>query len=68
MVSNRGKITIFFYPLPFEIETRIFFIMIAFFLAGATFGILIMSKNLFKKTLENANNRRKIKKLEKVTK
>lgn len=64
MVSNRGIATIKLYPLPFEIETRIFIVMLAFFLLGLIFGILLCSKNIMQRIFENFKSRRKIKKLE----
>ncbi len=65
LVNNRDKVTLHFTPLNFDIETRMFLVIMAFFLAGVVLGALIISKSLFKKTVENAKNRQKIKKLEK---
>jgi uncharacterized integral membrane protein len=65
MVNNRGSATIQLYPLPFEIETRIFVVMIGFFLLGMIFGILVCSQSMLKRAFEHFKARRKIKKLEK---
>lgn len=65
MVSNRDVITIHTHPLPFEIESRVYLVMLFFFLFGMSFGFLAFSKNLIEKTIANFKNRLKIKKLEK---
>jgi uncharacterized integral membrane protein len=69
MVNNREAVTIHLYPLPFDVETRIFVVMIIVFLLGLLFGILSCSQSLIKRIFANLNDRRKIRKLEKqVTK
>jgi len=68
MVNNRAPSTLVLYPLPFEIETRMFMVMISFFLLGLFFGILLCSKNIIKRIFENFKSRRKIKKLERQMK
>jgi uncharacterized membrane protein YciS (DUF1049 family) len=52
-------------PLPFEIETKSFMVMVSFFLFGLIFGLIICSKTIIKKSLENFGNRRAIKNLTK---
>jgi uncharacterized membrane protein YciS (DUF1049 family) len=69
MVNNRDIITIHLYPLPFNIETRMFVVMIGVFLLGLLFGILACSQSLIKRYISSFSDRNKIKKLEKqVTK
>lgn len=65
LVNNRDLITIHTSPLPFEIETRIFFVMLFFFLFGMLFGFFAFSKNMLQKSWTNLKNRLKIRKLEK---
>lgn len=65
MVNNRDAITIHTHPLPFEIETRVFVLMIFFFLFGMLFGFLAFSKNMIQKSISNFKDRLKIRKLEK---
>lgn len=65
MVNNRDVVTIHLYPLPFEIETRIFLVMISVFVLGMIFGLLACSQNLIKRAIERFKDRNKIKKLEK---
>jgi uncharacterized membrane protein YciS (DUF1049 family) len=65
-MANNAEITVVnLYPLPFEIETKTFIVMISFFLLGFIFALLICSKTLIKKSAENFGSRQKIKKLEK---
>jgi uncharacterized membrane protein YciS (DUF1049 family) len=65
MVNNREVIKISFFPIPFEFETKIFVIMIWFFLLGLTFGIVACSQMMIKKSITGFKNKNKIKKLEK---
>ena len=65
MVNNRDDITIHFYPLPFDIDTRVFIVMLMFFVFGMLFGILACSANLIGSFFKNLRDRCKIKKLEK---
>ena len=65
MVNDRDAITIHIHPLPFEIETRVFLIMLFFFLFGMLFGFLAFSKNMIEKSITNFKDRWKIRKLEK---
>lgn len=60
MVNNREIITINFYPLPFIIETRLFFMMIICFLVGIIFGLLIFSQNILKNSYFEFKNRKNI--------
>ncbi len=65
MVNNREAATISLDPLPFTVETRMFLVMISFFLFGVLFGALACSKSLITKMFERFSDRKKIKKLEK---
>ena len=65
MVNNRDIIAIHTQPLPFEIEIRVFVLMIFFFLFGMLFGFLAFSKNMISGFLIRVKDRLKIKKLEK---
>jgi hypothetical protein len=65
MVNNRDAITLSLAPLPFKIETRVFMILIIFFVSGALFSFAILSHDLLLKSLTNMRNNFKIKKLEK---
>jgi hypothetical protein len=53
MVDNRGEVSIHLDPFPFSIETRVFIVMIFFFLLGMAFGILLCSKTI----ISNAVNK-----------
>ncbi len=64
MVNNREAITLSIAPIPFKIETKLFIILIIFFVAGALFSFAILSHDLITKSLVNARNNFKIKKLE----
>jgi uncharacterized integral membrane protein len=68
MVDNRDNLTIHLYPLPFEIETKAFLVMIVFFILGMIFGCLLFSKKLLSHTFEGWKDKYKIKKLEKKVK
>lgn len=65
MVNNRDVVTINTHPFPFEIESRMFLVMLFFFLFGMLFGFLAFSKNMIESWLTNFKNRWKIRKLEK---
>ncbi len=65
IVNNRQEITIQLFPLPFEIQTRLFFVIITCFLLGLLFGAIIFSKTIFGHIITNFRNTRKIKSLEK---
>lgn len=66
MVVNRQQVTVSFYPLPFEIETRVFLVIILFFLLGMLVGFLAFSKSMITKSISNFKDKSKIKKLEKA--
>jgi len=68
MVNNRDIIIIQLFPLPFELESRVFIVMILFFLIGFVFGVSIYSKSFIFNAVANFFNKRKIAKLEKKTK
>lgn len=65
MVNNRDVINIHLHPLPFEIQTRMFMVMIIFFLFGLSFGLLACSQNILHRMVSSFQDRRKIKQLEK---
>lgn len=65
MVNNRQTITVGLYPLPFEIETRVFLVMISFFLFGMFFALLAFSKNLLSNAIARFRDKIKINKLQK---
>lgn len=53
MINNREIVQISFSPLPFKIETRLFFALMAFFLAGLAFGGFFFAKYIIKNSLSN---------------
>lgn len=65
MVNNRAIITLQLFPLPIEIDTRIFMLMLFFFLFGMFFGMLACSKSLLTRIFTGFKYQKKIKKLEK---
>jgi hypothetical protein len=65
MVDNRDIITIKMQPLPFEIETRVFMIMISCFVLGLICGIAACSPTIVQNFFRKISDREKIKKLEK---
>ncbi len=65
MVDNRQIITITTNPFPFEIETRVFVLMISCFGLGFFVGILVCSPVFAKGLIRKIVDKNKIKKLEK---
>lgn len=65
MVDNRDVITINMQPLPFEIQTRVFVIMISCFAFGLICGVLACSPTMIQSFFGKISDRHKIKKLEK---
>lgn len=65
MVNNREFTTISFSPLPYNIETRVFLLMIFFFLLGMFFGFLAFSQNMLSNFVAGFKTKKHIKKLEK---
>jgi uncharacterized membrane protein YciS (DUF1049 family) len=66
MINNRQIVAIEFSPLPINnFETRLFVLMIIFYLAGLITAFLIYSNSLFKSFIKNLHQKRKIQKLEK---
>lgn len=65
MINNRDVIILHLYPLPFEIETRTFVLIIFFFLLGFIFGMISFSQNLFINFVNKLKDKRRIRKLEK---
>jgi uncharacterized membrane protein YciS (DUF1049 family) len=65
MVNNRQIVTLQLFPLPIEIDTRVFVLMFFFFLLGMFFGMLACTKSLLTRIFSNFRDKQKIKKLEK---
>ena len=66
MINNREIIEVKFYPLPIDkIQTRIFFLMLIFYLLGLLTAIMIYSNSLIKSAVKNFKQKHQIKKLEK---
>lgn len=65
MVVNRDNLTIHLFPLPFEIETKTFLVILTSFVFGMIFGFLLFSKKLIQGTVTGFKDKHKIKKLEK---
>lgn len=51
MINNRELVEISFFPLPFKVETRLFFALMAFFLVGLAFGGFFFAKYIIKNSL-----------------
>lgn len=68
MVNNRDAVTIHLHPLPFDIETRIFVVMIVLFICGLIFGLLACSQNILGRIIAGFQDKNKIRKLEKQVK
>ena len=65
MINNREIITINFNPLPFDsIETRLFVLMLFFYILGLITAILIYSNSLVKSAIHNLKQKRQINKLQ----
>jgi len=64
MVGNRQNITIHLNPLFIDIETRVFLVIILFFILGMIFGVVLCSKSLIGSFFEKVKIQHKIKKLE----
>jgi len=59
MVNNRDIITINFFPLPFGVETRVFFLMLICFLLGMICGLILFSQSMIKNMVNNWRNKRR---------
>ena len=68
MTSNRDHISVHLYPIPFDIETRVFVVMISFFIFGIIFGMIFASQNAIKAMMKDYHNKRTIKKMVKKNK
>ncbi len=66
LINNRQEVIIQLFPLPFEIQTRLFLVIIFCFFFGLFFGAMLFSKSILNHILTNFRNRRKIKALEKA--
>lgn len=65
MINNREIITINFNPLPFDsIETRLFVLMLFFYILGLITAILIYSNSLIKSAIRNLKQKKQINKLQ----
>ncbi len=64
MVNNREIVTLQLYPFPFELETRLFLVIIFFFLFGLIFGLIFCSQNIVGRIIESLKDKYRIKKLE----
>jgi len=60
MVNNRDQITLHLFPLPFTIETRLFFIMIVCFLAGFLCALALLSRSMIKNFLHNRKCKKEV--------
>ena len=68
MLDNREVITISTHPLPFEIQTRVFVMMIVCFVLWLIFGIISCSPTIIQNFFKRLSDQRKIRKLEKQVK
>lgn len=64
MVDNREAVVINMQPLPFEIQTRVFVLIIFCFVVGLIFGLILCSPAIIRNFFGKISSRRKIKKLE----
>jgi uncharacterized membrane protein YciS (DUF1049 family) len=62
-VSNPQTISISLNPLPYEIETKLFFMVAVLFLSGLIAGLLISSTSLIRTKVKNYSSQKQIKKL-----
>ena len=65
MVNNRDTIQVHFYPLPFDLETKTFLVIILFFILGMFFGILACTQNIISRRIKSFKDHHKINQLEK---
>jgi len=66
MINNREIIEVEFYPLPIDkIQTRMFVLMLIFYLLGLLTTVMIYSNSLVKSAVKNFKQKHQIKKLEK---
>jgi hypothetical protein len=59
MVNNREAVVLHLAPMPFNIETRMFVVLLAIFLIGMLFGLLILSYARVGNSIRNFKNRLK---------
>ena len=64
-VNNSSTISISLQPLPYQLETRLFLLIIILFFSGFIFGLLTGSFRLIGSKMQNIASQRKLKKLEK---
>lgn len=65
MVDNRDVVTINTQPLPFEIQTRVFVLILFCFVLGFFCGIISCSPAIIQNLFRKISDGKKIKKLEK---
>jgi len=53
MVNNREVVTLHLAPLPFDIDTRMFMVLLSMFLIGMVFGLLILSYSIVGNSIRN---------------
>jgi uncharacterized membrane protein YciS (DUF1049 family) len=63
-LNNRQEIRVSFNPLPLEIETKLFLLILLIFLAGFCFGILVSSYSLARLKMSNFWTKRQLDKIE----
>ena len=68
MLDNREAITISTHPLPFEIQTKVFVMMIVFFVFGLIFGVIACSPAIVQNFFKRLSDQYRISKLEKQIK
>jgi len=62
-VNNSQSIALSLSPFPYQIETRLFLLIILFFLIGFVVGLLVNSISLMRSKISNSMNQKKLKKL-----
>ncbi|MDA0902383.1 MAG: lipopolysaccharide assembly protein LapA domain-containing protein [Proteobacteria bacterium] len=64
-INNDSLVILSLNPLPFEIQTKLFLLLILFFLIGVVVGFLTLSKRLVSSKMHSMISDRKLAKLEK---
>ena len=67
-LNNNYQVTLSLNPLPYEIEIRLFLLIISFFLIGVILGFVMLSKSFIAVKISNFIKSRKVQKLTKETK
>lgn len=63
-INNNYSVTISLNPLPYQMEIKLFLLVIIFFLIGVLTGFLTLSKSLIGSKINNIINSRKVEKLQ----